>query len=537
MKNNKFFVFMTVGVIFFLNGCLRSTQHYYINTDGSGKVEFEVEYHLDETFCFDESFCDDVGSVIHNLKNSTTGVELWKDLSFKQKSEEVMVLRGIAFFSDINQVFFNENGLSLAMYRYHYTPPDENGQLGELKLVDFRQPFDEPAPSATKMNVEWEEQMQLVKDRFEKALSMMEATIGQTKMSVIFSLSGNVHEFVNFKKYSENSIRLDFDGMQFLENFKQLSQDEDWLKKNLERGIDIFDIGPMGDVKLNKALFGTPGPVVARFKGQDSLLFDSQKEITEGSLDFPSFDMSKLKMEENHNVPLSPLFIVQQRMLYQHENLPQPQTLGRSSVYSISIKAPLPSSVFALDGGDIEEAVTDSGQSLLLSNDIIKMFDNASIDPSHNFLNFDVFLASPSAASRIIKKLSGAVYCYSGGDITTIDLGFPGFEPGFVSLDKTARIDSLKRDPADYSKDILTLLFRLPPQAILDITFLDEDDQKIDVERNLKTQIDGSVVECRHSGRYPLRGRILLKTYTDIKRIKMPFRIENVDLLGRPVGQ
>ena len=36
-------------------------------------------------------------------------------------------------------------------------------------------------------------------------------------------------------------------------------------------------------------------------------------------------------------------------------------------------------------------------------------------------------------------------------------------------------------------------------------------------------------------GKYPAKGKILVNVYDDLKAYEIPFKIENVDLLGRPL--
>ena len=36
-------------------------------------------------------------------------------------------------------------------------------------------------------------------------------------------------------------------------------------------------------------------------------------------------------------------------------------------------------------------------------------------------------------------------------------------------------------------------------------------------------------------GKFPAKGRIVVRVYDDLKEYEIPFKIENVDLLGRPI--
>ncbi|MCD4779809.1 MAG: hypothetical protein K8S27_04580 [Candidatus Omnitrophica bacterium] len=524
--NNKYLSGLVLAA-FMLSGCFESNQHYTINPDGSGKLQFEVSYNKKD---YVHTSSIDLEGIILKLKDKSLGITHWHDIFFEDKGEGPSLLSGTAYFDNINNVSLPIDGLSLDPYKIQFRI--EKGQ-GILEILDPR------VKTLKKLTLPEERTQELLmedKQQFEGIKSLIESTIGKVKMTILFSLPGDVVGVSNMIKKEDNQVFVQFDGHDFFQSAQTVLQDDDWWLRHIKVGIDVYEEGPLGDEDLTNVILGSKSDISASIENISGPLLDCQKELMGKNVYWSSFESGGQVMEiTEEDIPLRDINIIRQSVTYDF-NLPVDiYPITDKHGYTLTVVATVPDSIFFISGGKLLEAITDREQSLMLIEDAQRMVDDVLLSGSGFYLRFQINLLEPNVWSSRIDKISGYLTGFSGREIKEIDLGIPGFEPGLKSEKIEVRIESLKRDPEDISCEILTMRIHLPREAVLDLRLFDEQDREMNVQTEvLFFQDEEVLIACRLKGRYPLRGRILIKTYADIQKIKMPFSLSHIDLLGRP---
>ncbi len=108
--------FLVLGIV--AAGCYDTEREITINPDGSGKIVItETSPRLDMMFGGGDTKSDpkkELAEFVSGIIEKSEGIELWKDVSYKNVGKDKNYFKGTAYFRDISQVKFS--GLANAAF-------------------------------------------------------------------------------------------------------------------------------------------------------------------------------------------------------------------------------------------------------------------------------------------------------------------------------------------------------------------------------------------------------------------------------------
>lgn len=119
-------------------GCIEEKNEFTINPDGSGKVVCEATFQPVDIKMMGDEPSDpqtQLREAVEEILEESSGVDTWKDISYKLTDDGKIYFKGTAFFPDINNLNIDSAGLSSDMKLYF--TQDKSGQITiEFKSED-----------------------------------------------------------------------------------------------------------------------------------------------------------------------------------------------------------------------------------------------------------------------------------------------------------------------------------------------------------------------------------------------------------------
>ncbi|MCH8075614.1 MAG: hypothetical protein IIC64_07305, partial [SAR324 cluster bacterium] len=145
-----FLLAVALGLVF--SGCVNTKRTYYINPDGSGKVELESISPIEKK---DRSKPDFLHKNLLSFIKNSKGIDGWGKLTTEFKKGNAVAVKGVAYFKDINKVKFsnmeisdhafnkNATGITLEFFKgmrsKKKTPPEKLDAAVKKEMAEFKQ--------------------------------------------------------------------------------------------------------------------------------------------------------------------------------------------------------------------------------------------------------------------------------------------------------------------------------------------------------------------------------------------------------------
>jgi hypothetical protein len=209
---------------------------------------------------------------------------------------------------------------------------------------------------------------------------------------------------------------------------------------------------------------------------------------------------------------------------------------GQDSGVTLTLVAELPGAVLAAKGGKLLKATADTGEDLLPKGSFNRDIHFPRLSKDKAAVTFDVRLNLPPARARGLSEVSGTLTYAVAGRAKEVDLGIGSFKAGTKGTALGASIEKIGESPFDKSKKTLSLRIELPQDSVQSVAFFDESGKKLEVESNGWSGFNDQVsYEYSFKGAPPEKGRIVASIYEDRKSFEVPFKVADLDLLGRPL--
>jgi hypothetical protein len=523
-----------------LTGCFETKQEFTINPDGSGKVVHQCVFQkvdLSEPKDTSESALKDV---IRKVIEDSKGVEAWRDVSYKRMDDGRLFFRGTAYFRNLSQLDIPNQAAMEFVWR----------KVGGGNMVlDVRTNKSEPReglsirPTPTKKaSATAEEEANRIKEeraKFQQIKPMLAAMVGSMKQETILHLPGQIKESSNYEKDPSGALRINFDGAKILDAFEKLAASDDWVKKRLARG----EADPMSadgfDDELNGALFG---PARAVIGGASKPLFDYDAELAVAQKDF-----AKVQKELGASVvpvapaaqgePLKSVRVVGVRLVTELDKALKLRPFNYDAGYTVAVLAELPGSVLAVTGETaVETATADDGSSLMPDSKWNRQihFPNLSADKSK--VLFEVQLKAPGPNVKGLKELSGKLQYSVASGSKELDIGLESLKEGAQGKELGAKIESIGEGWNKDGSQQMQLKLNLRQESLKNVWVV-VDGARTPLERRGYSGGGNTYSFTLESKRaFPVAGRIVVETFDKIQVFDVPWKLENLSLLGASVG-
>jgi len=298
-KGLRFLTLLAFGVAvcaIAIAGCVETKDEFTVNPDGSGKIAHELTFaSMDlgpgfemgsEGASFDITGGEpsdpqaQLKKSVKEILSQSSGVDTWKDVSYKMTDDGRTYFKGTAYFPDINNLSLHNAGFSSDM-KLNFTR-DISGEI----TIEFKSEEQPEEGEAVKMPVseiseaELDKKVKKAKLNYNQTKPMMQGILSGLKSETILHLPADIKEISNFEKVNARTVRIAFEGSKMIEVMDKMMQNEAWLKEQIRAGKDPLQDGPEGDLAMNEMFFGEKAPVRVVLAQGTQQLFDYDAEVT-----------------------------------------------------------------------------------------------------------------------------------------------------------------------------------------------------------------------------------------------------------------
>ncbi len=517
-------------------GCLDLDQEFTLNPDGSGKVVLRsvappVSFDLTGK---DTSPEKTMQKAVREELEKSEGVDAWKDVSASLRDDGKIEFKATAYFKDISKLKLKSGGMmTLSVTR------DASGAwvlqaVAEKKAAEKAAPAEKPGEDAIKARIKEE------RAKYQQMKPLMESFLKDLRCHSKFNLPGTAAETNNFKKLSATSVDFTFEGKALLKVMDELVMDDSLLRKQIEAGKSLDD--PPDEDFMAEKLFGQKGPIRTVVKGPLKAAFDYEKEAAPARA-------QTAEILKKFGAPPPPAVIdpakggglksvrvagIQFIHFADSEREIGPMN-GQDEGVTLTLVAELPGAVLSVKGGKLMKASADTGEDLLPKGDFSRDIHFPRLSKDKAAVTFDVRLILPPPKARGIKEVSGTLTYAVGGKTKEVDLGIGAFKTGTKGKELGAEIEKIEDHPFDKGKQMLSLKIEAPQESIQSVTFFDESGKKVEVESAGWSGFNEQVTYQYSLKAVPAKGKVVATVYEDRKSFEVPFRVADLDLLGRPL--
>ncbi len=525
---------MALGFAFLLSSCYETKQEFTLNPDGSGKVLHECSFqnvnlgNQNENVPPEEVLQAAIAKIIKDSK----GVDAWTDVSFKRLDDDRMWFRGTAYFKKIEDLEIpNQSMLQFAW-------KNQGSGKADLTLNLKKSENSKPKPDIAKLTPE--ERAKKIKDeraKFKQSKPMFTAMLANLKQTVSFKLPGKVESRSNFKPNASGALGLTFEGAKMIDALEKLMANDAWLDKN---GFDAQDT-PALDNELGGLLFGEKSPVKATVSGASAPLFNYATEVA-AALKGAEALQKRLGVvtiaPPAKGAALKSIKVVGVRMVSAVDKKLDIRPFNYDEGYTLAVLAELPGSVLDVtDKSALTSATSSDGTSLLKGErdwDRRLGFPKLSADKAS--VIFDVDLKLPAPAAKGIKEISGTLQYRVSGGAKEIDLGLKSLKAGTKGTELGASIEKIKEGWSKDGSQDMEIKLKLDPDNLKSASLV-VDGVKTEINRSGYSSSGGTTTFTFASkSAFPEKGSIVIEIFDKVQTFDVPFKIENLSLLGTPMA-
>ncbi len=507
-------------------GCIELEQEYTINPDGSGKV---VVHWIGAPFDFgpDKAPEAKAKSILKDEITKSEGVDAWKDVSCTARDDGKFEFKATAYFKDFSKLKLHNTGMSMIALK---ATKDDAGNL-----VIVNEPEKKGGKPKPMTDEEAKKKLKEERAQYQQGKRFIESMLADLKVSAKVNLPGQVGTVTNFKKVSDSSIRITLEGKAFMKVLDEMMMNDEWLLKQLKEHGKLQDAAPADDV-INEKVFGEKGPIRAVTTGALKPLFDYEKESAAARAE------TEEMVKKFGGGPAAPpakggdfkaLKVAGIRHIYEAD-MERGLGMGQPGV-TISFLGELPGSVLSVKGGKIVTAVTDNGEEIL-PEEYMRTIHFVQLSKDKSGVAWDVQLQSPSDKAKSFKEVSGVLTYVVGEKTKNVDLGLGEFKAGAKGSQFNARIEKLEDSQWQEGHQNLEIKLECQKDIIASFTLKDASGSVLaTTDGGSYSMGEESSFTFTIKGTFPAKGQIIVNVYEDLKTYEIPFKVEKIDLLGKPI--
>ncbi len=534
-------VILIFGISVFLSGCFETKEEYTLNPDGSGKVVYSaafppMSFKLGDEEPDPESQMKDA---VKDILEKSSGIDVWKDVSYKLADDGKISFKGTAYFKDVSKfdvhnqgmmkvVFFKDEKGNLVLELKGKEKDKKGVKTGKKKLAKL---------SEEEITKKFKEE----KAKYQQMKPMMSAFMSTMKQEMRFHLPGKPSNVTNFKVEEGGTLLLTFEGEKLFGVMDEMFEDPAWMRKQILAGADFTEGGPKMDLMMNEKLFGEKAPVRATVTGAVKPLFNYKAEVTAAKKDSP-----KLFKELGAAAPIpvasakggnfKNLKVGGVRVVTVSDGKRDVRPFNYDAGYTISLIGELPGAVLKVTEGKLEKAIADNGDSLLPEREWNRKIHFPHLSKDKTTVVFEVKLTLPGENVKGLKEISGMLEYTVAGGSREVPLGITDFTAGAKGNEFGAVVKSVKESEWQKEKEVLALKLNLSSDSVKSMTFYDGSKKKLDVSESGHGGFGNSTTfQYTCEGKFPAKGSIVVEIFEKLEKYNIPFKIENISLMGQPL--
>jgi len=532
---------LVVALAFFA-GCVEEKSEYTVNPDGSGKVVYDIIFAPTQLNLSPKETDPQhrIKLEVEKILQKSEGIDAWSDIFYELTDEGQIHFVGTAYFRDINKVDIRAGGFNKGM-KLRFSRSQSGRITIELRKESDSKSTEKKGDVPEFTEAELAQKIKEARLQYNEARPMMLGMLGTLKQVKKLHLPGKIEKHLNFELIDSNTVQVKIEGRKMIEAMDKMMADDGWMKRQIRAGKNPVKEGPDEPV-LNEMLFGEKGPVQIILHSDSKALFDYDAELAQARKGYKAM-IKKLGFGETSPIAVATITdgkpgkarIGGVRLVTGADKERGIKPLYQSNnSYTLSVVLELPEPNLVIIEGQVEQALTDTGKSILSEHNRGIAFPKPSEDGRAAV--FDVKLDVPEENAKGLSELSGALECLKATGTKKIDLGVMDFKEGISSDVPGFSIRSVK-ERYDKKGQEISLKVDLLRRSVKNVKFYREDGTEIDVSSAGRSSSQGRLlyISFKTKGEFPPRGRIVFEVLDGITKHRIPFKLTNISLLGRPL--
>jgi hypothetical protein len=533
----------TLATIALLAGCFETKQEFTLNPDGSGKVIHESTFQNVTFAAKSETPEQQMRKAVADVINHAKGVDAWRDVTFKLLEDGRIQFKGTAYFKSLAALEFPNQ----TMLEFDWEHSADG--TGVLTLRDKKKGIESDGTKAGRKSMDLSklspgDRTKKIKEeraKFQQMKPMMAGVFGAMRHEVVFHLPGQPGENSSFIKDASGSLALQFDGAKLLSAMEALMNDDDWLAKNAGSLGDQDT--PALDERMSSLMFGGKGPVRATVKDLAGAAFEYDAEVSAAREEFATVQQhlnvgpaTAVIAAPAQGGELKSLKVMGVRLVREADESREIQPFGNGAGYTLSLLAELPGSVQAMtDECSLTTASADDGSDLLPESDFNRKIHFPKLTAEKAAVLFEVELKAPGAAVKGIREVSGHLQYKVAGPTKELELALPKLVAGAKAKELSAEIESIKAGGDGDKAQTMELKLAIEPDALRAI-YLEAGKTKTELKQRGYGGGNGTYTFTYESETgFPAKSRLVAEIYDRQQTFDVPFKLENITLLGEQV--
>jgi len=211
--------------------------------------------------------------------------------------------------------------------------------------------------------------------------------------------------------------------------------------------------------------------------------------------------------------------------------------LGHADGYTLSLIAALPAPAVKISGGQVEKAMTNTGDSLLPKHQWDRRVRLARLSRDLKTAIFDIELTLPEPGVLGLQELAGTIEFLTATGTKDVDLGLMDIKVGQKATDLGAKITSIERDPYGNNPPVVGITLQAEPETIQAIEIYRQDDTPLKITQRGRMSLAGTtkLKFSLEEDELPKKARIVVHTFDGLQKNELPFRITGISLAGQPM--
>jgi len=257
-------------------GCLQTERNFTMNPDGSGKVTVESTMSGGEMMLGMEEPDKNKSrqamlNKVAQIVGSSEGIDVWKDVVYRDLGEGKIYFKGTAYFPDFNTVRFQ----GISNLNFHL-----GIDAGGMKVTVVDESNDggnQSADSAVMEDLsdaEVERRADSIQQEFKMSMSMLRLALDDLKETISFRLPGSVTTSDVFARTKGGNYQIVFSGKRLMEVMDSLAQQRELFVRMARYG----GRPPMEDESAKLAVWGGRKPLIVASAGSKPL-FNYAREV------------------------------------------------------------------------------------------------------------------------------------------------------------------------------------------------------------------------------------------------------------------
>ena len=536
---------------FLLSGCFQYKRELILNPDGSGKMILETEIMKGLSFGAEQDEKETMKTAVANLIKSSEGIEAWTGISYKMTEANMIAFKGTAYFKDVTKIkLYNVNAAGIE------TEKLPNGEIRLTLLRGGKTSKEEQAKVSAKKGKKITpenvgEELARQRAQYKKIRPMLSAIYAMTDNEDIITIFGEVKEYKNITKLDDGRFRYVFKGEEAGKELDALLDNDELMKKTLLEDGALMSTG-LESMNIVKNIGEKLGKSVIVYTPKAGRAFDFEQEVLAAKAEMkniakeldPKSAPAAQKMTANYEFKASRLAAI---TLKNYDPKIKGPAFG-GNLTEVVFQGVFDGSVVIVDKVELLKAVAEDGGDIAVPKEFYTI--NPNLNPAGDTVQFAIYLKSLPKGSLGIKELSGKCRVLTASGTAFVDAGFKELKEGEAGSELGAKISTIKERPAqkrglnkgkaatEESDEEIRIDVKLGFGLVKSVKILDEKGNEMKFSDGGKWGGDNSLsITCNLEGKVPLKGKILLEVYKDLKEGSAAFKFENIklaDFTGAP---